>query len=208
MIGSFSICHMYLYRYTPRNGHLHTYEAELHQRYLEGKCTPVKCAHDSLKAFKYFEKYDRDWMYFLIDTKLAKKTDPEYSKEPSKVVHGFVSLTKLPRWASHEVAMLYVNPEMRGQGLGALVYDCVLQDKIILVSGSTQSFAARRLWMKLAQNSNYVVWAQDLMNLDRTSLVTVEGGDFDCSFKLYNDMKTKRRKQTEDIRLIAVLNRK
>lgn len=102
--------------------------------------------------------------------------------------------------------MVYVNPEHRGKGLGPLLYDTLLRDGKIIVSGFSQRPPSRKLWVKLAQNPNYTVWAQDIMDLKRASQVEVEDGKLVCDLKLYRDIKTIRRKKREDIRLIAVMN--
>jgi len=89
--------------------------------------------------------------------------------------------------------------------MSAFIYDTVLKDEIILVSGEMQNIRARAIWVKLVKHPNYTVWAQDLMDLSRKEMVDVENDELVCSLKLYNDLKMKRRKRKEDIRLIAVV---
>jgi len=100
--------------------------------------------------------------------------------------------------------MLYVNPEYRGKGISSILYDSILSEGVILVSGKMQNAAARRLWIRLVKDSRYTVWAQDLMNLNRCALVSIEEDELDCPLKLYKDLKMRRRKQTEDIRMIVI----
>jgi GNAT superfamily N-acetyltransferase len=190
---------MFFYRYIPRSAHLHKYEAEMHSRFLAGKCEHVQG-----NIYKFFERADGDWVYFVVDEVAARETEPKASRLPSKAILGFCSLTKIPRWISFEVSMLYVNPDLRGKGVSMQLYDAILNDGVVLVSGKMQNIGARRLWVKLASNPAYVVWAHDIMNLKRFDTVTVEENELDCSLKIYNDLSMRRRKQTEDIRLIAV----
>ncbi len=199
---------MFFYRFKPRSTHLHRYEAEMHRRFLSRKCKLVRTL-PGLQICKFYERCDGDWIYFVIDVSLARSIKRfshwEASRKPNPCILGFCALTKIPRWMSHEVAMLYVNPEHRGKGISSLIYDAILGDGVILVSGKMQNAAARRIWIRLVKDPRYTVWAQDLMNLKRTALVSVEDDELNCSLKLYRDLKMRRRKQTEDMRLICCL---
>jgi len=196
---------MFFYRYKPRSTHLHKFEAEMHKRYLSKRCKLVRCITPTLHVFKFFDRNDRDWIYCAINPIIAKTFKPKRTLKANPAIYGFCSLTKIPRWVAHEVSMLYVNPDARGKGISSFIYDTVLKDKIILVSGELQNIRARAIWIKLVKNESYTVWAQDLMDLSRKDIVYIENDELSCSLKLYNDLKMKRRKKKEDIRLIAVI---
>lgn len=199
---------MFFYRFNPASTHLHKYESEMHLRYLQGRCEQVQCEHPILEAYKFHQKADGELVYFLVNPKVAKKTPIKESKEPHPAIPGFVALSKMPRWTAREVTMVYVNPEIRARGLGQLIYDTVLRDNILLMSGVSHCIKSKRLWMSLIQNPNYQVWAHDIMNLNRCSQVWIEDDDIKCDFQLYRDIKTKRRVQREDIRLLAIYKAK
>lgn len=199
---------MYYYRWMPSDSHLNAFESEIHQRFLDGRCEQIECTHPTLEAFKFYDYDVKDWNYFLIDTELALATKPrKSSRKPNPAVHGFCSLERIKRWVSYEITMVYVNPEQRGKGLGPLLYDCVLRDGKIIVSGFSQRPPSKKIWIRLAQNPEYFVWAHDIMDLSRSEQIDVVNGKFVCGLKLYRDIKTIRRKKREDIRLVAVLNK-
>lgn len=198
---------MFFYRYTIASTHLHRYQADIHKRFLSGRCERVKSSSTGFRIYKFFDNVDRDWIYFAIDHKLAKKVQPKVSKQPSSVILGFCSLTKLPRWLAMEVSIVYTNPQLRGKGIASMLYDAILRDGVILISGYSQCSASRHLWMKIIQNPLYVTWAHDIVNLKRYSQVTVENNQFDCSLRIYQDIKKVRRKRREDIRFIAIYPR-
>src|SRR5271167_2562740 len=177
----------------------------MHKRFLSKRCKLVRARSPELHVFKFFDRNDRDWIYFAINPILAKSFKPKRTLTANPAIYGFCSLTKISRWVAPEVSMLYVNPEARGKGMSGFLYDTILRNKIILVSGEMQNIRARAIWIKLVKNPSYTVWAQDLMDLSRKEMVEVENDELVCSLKLYNDLKMKRRKRKEDIRLIAVV---
>lgn len=192
---------MFFYRYIVVESHLNKYSGWLQERYLSGKTCKVATSGKNIHIQKIFDSTAKEWVYFALD--VSTRFTPIVSKTPNPAVLGFCSLTKIPRWKALETSMLYVNPEARGKGIASLIYDAVLKDGVMLMSGFSHNQKSRRLWMKLVQNPRYTTWAHDILNLDSYSDITVEDDTFQCDLKVYEDIKKMRRKRRQDIRIIA-----
>jgi hypothetical protein len=55
----------------------------------------------------------------------------------------------------------------------------------------------------MIENPNYVVWAHDLIDLNRYADVVVEDGKIECQLKIYEDIKKIRRRRRQDVRFVA-----
>lgn len=123
-------------------------------------------------------------------------------------VHGnvvaFVELERPKRWVAQEVTYLFVRPDYRKLKIATHLYDVVIEDGILLMSGWSQNPKSRGLWMKLVANKNYTVWAQDILNLDRICQVYFDDGELQTDLKLYHDINKKPRKLKTDVRLFAM----
>lgn len=175
----------------------------MHKRFLMDKSIKVATAGPDIQVHKFFEPITKEWIYFAINPQIAKEVQPKSSKLPSTAVLGFCSLAKIPRWVALETNIMYVNPEARGKGIATILYDSVLKDGVILISGGSHNVKSRRLWMKMVQTPQYVTWAHDLLDLDRFADIAIEDDTFQCSLKIYQDIKKVRRKRREDIRILA-----
>jgi GNAT superfamily N-acetyltransferase len=193
---------VFFYRYRVAERHLNRYAGEMHQRYLAGKTEKVATAGRDVQLHKFYDREDRNWIYFALDMKLAPKLQKITSK-PYPPILGFISMTKLPRWAVYETNMIYVSPAARGQGMATVLYDAVMRDGVMVMSGYSHNPKSRRLWMKLVSDPKYTTWAHDIVNLDRYSDLFVEEDNFQCQLKLYEDIKKMRRHLKEDVRIIA-----
>lgn len=141
-----------------------------------------------IKAYYYYDKQYKKHLYCIV--------------KDFKVV-CFCELEKRPRWVAKEVTYLYVLPEYRGMQLAAKLYDVILADSNILISGASQNVKSRGLWLKMIKQSKHIIWAQDLLNLDRIAAIYHEDNKLICDLKLYCDLKKKPRKLKEDIRFLA-----
>ena len=180
---------MFFYRYRVVETHLNKYAAWLYNIFLSGKSEKVATSGRDLHIHKVLDKSAGEWVYFAI--------------QKAKEVIGFCSLTKIPRWKGLETSMLYVNPLARGKGIASIIYDAVMKDGVIVISGYSHNPKSRSLWLKMVQNPKYVTWAHDIINLNRYAPIYVENGKFECELKLYEDIKKRRRLRRQDIRIIA-----
>lgn len=196
---------MFFYRYNVSESHLNKFSRSLHELFLSGNTIKV-ATFCNLQIHKVFDDVDLAWVYFVIDPLMALvlKAIPKNSK-PSEVVLGFVVLSKIRDWVAMEVNILYVNPLFRGQGVASALYDGVMKDGVIMISGDRQNQKSRSLWLKMVSNPRYTVWAQDLLDLSRHEPIYIdEEGALECKLKLYDDIKTRRRVKRQDIRMIAI----
>jgi hypothetical protein len=170
-----------------------------------GKSKRVATSSGSdLEIHKIFDKATREWIYFVVDkTFPLEKCPKRQSNRPHPVVIGFCAMVKQPRWVAHETVMLYVSPESRGRGIATILYDGIMKDGVIVMSGYSHNPKSRNLWMKIVSTSTYITWAHDIVNLDRYSSIEVIDGKFRCDLKLYEDIKKIRRRRKQDVRIIA-----
>ena len=183
---------MFLNRRGVEESHLHNYSDYLFEAYTCYDVVRVAYCRNKLQVYKVFIKKDKAWVYFMID-----------STEKIKKSLGYICLHTIPRWKALETFNLYVPPEFRGMGIAQMLYDSVLKDGKIVMSGWSHTPASYALWMKLVQNPAYVSWAHDILNLRRLAPILIEDDKYVCEFKLYDNMKNVRKKKLEDIRIIV-----
>lgn len=151
-------------------------------------------------CFKYIDSKNERVEYILIDKSIKDEADSIC--DPS--VMGFISLSSLKKWVAIETMILYVAPSFRRKGIASKLYDEVLKDGQIVISGNQHNPKSRALWLKMAKNPSYVVWATDVNDLSKTSDVWEDDGEIICNLKLYDDINMKPRRPKEDIRFIAI----
>jgi hypothetical protein len=192
---------MFFYRYKVAEPHLNKYACEMHAAFLAGKTEKNATVGKDIQIHKWFDREDKAWVYFALSMPLAS-TPHKVSRKPYAPILGFICLSKVPRWHVLETDIIYVNPNARGQGMATVLYDAVLKDGHIVMSGYSHNPKSRRLWMKLVQNPKYVTWAHDIINLDQYSDVWVDEDQFECNLKLYDDIKKIRRRMKSDVRIL------
>jgi hypothetical protein len=116
---------------------------------------------------------------------------------------GFCVLEKRRGWTGLETNMMYVSPNCRGEGIASLLYESIMKDGVIVISGYSHNKKSRRLWMSIVNNPKLNTWAHDIVNLDVYAPIAVKNDTFDCSLKLYEDIKKMKNKRESDIRIIA-----
>lgn len=199
---------MYYYRYKLAEPKLDRDGVRLHRLVTEDQAQLIHLSKNQIGIWKYDNVEDERVEYVMIshNTPLGK---PEDYQILNPQVMGYCSLNKLKDWAAIETAILYTSPEWRGQGVAYKLYEWILHDGQIVICGEQHNPKSRALWLKLLQDQRYVVWACDMKNIDRQSDVWIdEDGEIICNLKLYVDIKMKKRKMKEDIRLIAINPRK
>lgn len=119
-------------------------------------------------------------------------------------VYGWLLLEK--RWMAYEVAQSFVFKPFRGDGWGRLLYISAIEDDVLLASGNQQTKAGRNLWKGLVKSDRFHIWAHDFKDLDRVADVVYDEDDdaLWSTLKIYEKYKRPRKKQTEDIRLLAM----
>ena len=172
--------------------HLFIYSKYLFDVWSRGESELVAYCGNKLHVHKIFIKKDRTWIYFVVDT-----------SEKITTSLGYICLRTIPRWKALETFNLYVPKEYRGLGLALKLYDAVLKDGKIVMSGWSHTKKSQGLWMKLVENTKYVSWAHDILNLKRLAPILIEDGKYVCEFKLYDSMKNIRKKKHEDIRIVV-----
>jgi GNAT superfamily N-acetyltransferase len=116
-----------------------------------------------------------------------------------------VELERPKRWCAQEVTYLFVRPDYRKLGVASHLYDIILNDDVLLMSGWSQNPKSKGLWMKLIKEGNYTIWAQDILDLDRICQVFFdEDGELVTNLKLYHDIHKKPRRLKTDVRLFAM----
>lgn len=198
---------MFYYRYNVDEAHLNKFCRHLHAAFLAGETLRIDSKQSArLQTHKIYDAESEAWIYFSIDSLLATTFPPLPKKSiPSNCVRGFVALSKIRDWVAMEVEILYVTPEFRGNGCALNLYENVLKDGVILVSGNKQNIKSRHLWLKMLENPKLTVWAHDLVNTDRYSPIIVDDdGDIYCQMKMYEDIKKRRRVKKQDIRYVAI----
>lgn len=195
---------MFFYRYRVAEAHLNKHSGWLYQQYLLGRTSLVATSSPNLVIHKIFDKRSDEWMYFVVDTAIDSSSIPtKLSRTPHPAILGFCALEKIPRWVALETTMLYVNPLSRGRGIATLIYDAIMKDGVIVMSGFSHNIKSRKLWMNIVQNPKYTAWAHDIINLDSYAAIYVEDGLYKCALKLYEDIKKMRRRRKYDVRIIA-----
>jgi GNAT superfamily N-acetyltransferase len=183
---------MFLNRPGIEESRLYDYSEYLFTAYSHCHVERVAYCRNKLQVFKVFIKKDKAWIYFMIDT-----------SEKIKKSLGYICLHTIPRWKALETFNLYVPPEYRGMGIAQALYDSVLKDGKIVMSGWSHTTKSHGLWMKIVQNRDYISWAHDILNLRRLAPILIEDDKYVCEFKLYDSMKNVRKKKLEDIRIIV-----
>lgn len=195
---------MFFYRHNVEESHLNRYSCTLFNWYLSGKTTKVATGNKNLRIEKVFDKQSQEWVYFVIDQSVDCDIQNRKSSRPHPAVLGFCTMSKRPRWVALETTMLYVSPLSRGKGIASLLYDAILKDGVIVMSGYSHNAKSKKLWLKIVSNPSYVTWAHDIVNLNEYAAIDVVDGNFDCSLKLYEDIKKMRRRRKSDVRIIAI----
>lgn len=136
----------------------------------------------------------------------AKEPDPErwMEKDLYNWIVGFMELTSARSgWKSFEVGMSWIQPALRGKGLGKEMYDtAVLHDGIILMSGTSQSTASQRIWQSMIRDNRYTVYAIDLARPEKPLPIDLQADYIDI---LSGDTSKKVYSRVENqIRLVAV----
>lgn len=181
----------YRHKLTERSPNRHCDWLKSHLRF--GSSILLRHANDvyegNVSVSKYYDKKYRKLVYFL-------HCDGE--------VLAFVELEQPKKWVAHEVTYLFVRADYRKLGVASYLYSSIIEDGILLMSGWSQNPKSRGLWMKLIKQEKYNIWAQDILNLERTCQVYFDDGELQSSLKLYQDINKKPRKLNSDIRLFAM----
>jgi hypothetical protein len=76
---------------------------------------------------------------------------------------GFIELDNVrPGWKSRTVEYAFIREDLRGTGLGTMLYDAALvAGGEILCGGELQSAAARRVWLSILKNPSYTCWVEN-----------------------------------------------
>jgi GNAT superfamily N-acetyltransferase len=76
---------------------------------------------------------------------------------------GFIELEPVkPGWAAQHVYFAFLRKDLRGKGLGKMLYDAALvAGGEILAAGDLQSSDARRLWLSIIRNPDYICWVDN-----------------------------------------------
>jgi GNAT superfamily N-acetyltransferase len=169
---------------------------------IEEEATVVARVKDQVFIYKY-ENEERDQVeYFMIDYSIELST-PEDFQSFCPAFMGFCALSYLEDWAAIETSILYVSPNFRRMGVAEQLYDAILDDGQIVICGWSHNPKSRALWKKMMSNPKYVIWAQDMNDIDRISDVWFDEEDeMVCNLKVYVDIKVKTCK--EDVRLVAI----
>lgn len=194
---------MFFYRYRVRESHLNRYAGCLHTEFLLSKSQRVAALGQHLEVHKIFDTTSRNCVYFIVDLAADASAHPKKSSAPHPAVIAFCSMSKMPRWVALETTMLYVSPAHRRLGLARRLYDTIMKDGVIIMSGYSHNQKSRRLWMSIVQNNRYIAWAHDILDLDRYADILIEDGTIECSLKIYEDIKKMKRLRRQDIRIIA-----
>lgn len=159
----------------------------------KGRPTVVRTEQTRYGDFSVSKYYDREYRKLI------------YFLHSNGAVLAFVEMERPRRWVAHEVTYLFVRPDYRQHGVASHLYDVILEDGILLMSGWSQNPKSRGLWMKLIKRKEYTVWAQDILDLDRICQVFFnEFGELQTDLKLYHDINKKPRKLKTDVRLFAM----
>lgn len=194
---------MFFYRHNVSEPQLDKYGCWLYDQFLKGTTELVATCGDKIKVHKVFDKSDGQLCYFILDHKIKVESKEDLKKQ-NPAVMGFCSLSKLPRWKALETTMLYVSPLWRRSGVALMLYDAIMKDGVVLMSGYSHNPKSRALWVKLVQNERYTTWAHDILDLKKFSPIMIDdNGDFDCKLKIYEDIKKLRRRRKQDVRIIA-----
>lgn len=177
---------MFFYRYQPVEKHLDRYCGTLIKNLDKAE---LVAGTKNKGTYKVPNRPEQQIVYFSVH---------------EGVVTGLAALNKIQRWKALETGMLYVPRPFRRQGVALKLYDDVLKDGVLLMSGYSHNPKSRALWMKLVENKKYTTWAQDIVNLEHLSPIDVDDGDFVCDLKLYDDIKKLRRRRKHDVRICAI----
>lgn len=196
---------MFFYRYNVVESHINCYAWKLFRWMKEGRSEKVKRISPTIVVHKLFDPNAREWVYFAFDESIASEYGvPKRPRStPHPAVAGLCTLNKMPRWVGLETTMLYVSPAFRGKGIATKIYDAIMADGKIVISGYSHNQKSRRLWMTMVQSGKYTMWAHDIIDLSRFADLEVQDGKFVCSLKLYEDIKKLRRQRKQDVRIIA-----
>jgi hypothetical protein len=148
------------------------------------------CDKNYLHYFKVELRVDglNTLVYFSLDT-------------ISRAVVAFCVLEKIPGWMGKETRMLFTHPNWRGKGKAIELYDVIMADGVIVISGKSHNPNSRQLWKKLVGLEKYTTWAQDIKDLKRVAPILVDDDEeLFCELKLY---AAEKRNPIEDIRIIA-----
>lgn len=193
---------MFFYRHTVDERAFQEDGCRLHRMAIEEEATVVARVKDQVFIYKY-ENEERDQVeYFMIDYSIELST-PEDFQSFCPAFMGFCALSYLEDWAAIETSILYVSPNFRRMGVAEQLYDAILDDGQIVICGWSHNPKSRALWKKMMSNPKYVIWAQDMNDIDRISDVWFDEEDeMVCNLKVYVDIKVKTCK--EDVRLVAI----
>lgn len=195
---------MFFYRYNVVESHINCYAWWLFRWMKEGRSEEVKRISSSVMVHKLFDPNAREWVYFAVDEKKAEHLGIGRPKStPHPAIVGFCALNKIPKWVALETTMLYVSPEYRGGGVARKIYDAIMTDGQIVISGYSHNPKSKSLWMRMVKSRKYAMWAADILDLTRNAQIEIVDGKFECSLKLYEDIKKLRRQRKQDIRIIA-----
>ena len=119
------------------------------------------------------------------------------------VVYGWINISPAgPGWECWTVEQVFVFPQARGDGWGAVLYDAVInREGLMLASGWQQSRMGRRMWRSLVKSDRYNIWAHDFRTPTRYAGVAY---DPDSDRVVSDLMLYSRRRHHEDIRLVAM----
>lgn len=181
---------MYFYTNRVAETHLNKYANKLLKRWDACETEKVTGVSKDLEIHKTEETKTSERIYFIVD-------------KANKTVPGYCCLDVIPGWTALETNMLFVNPSYRGLGIALIIYDGILKDGNIVISGWSHNPKSKGVWYKLATNKKYTAWAHDIKNLDRYCQLDAEDNQLKCDLKLYENIRNKKSKQQkEDIRII------
>ena len=180
---------MYFYKFSLDDSYLRKYARWLHALLHYNSVDFLERTTHNFISFKYHDKENKHFIYGM------------YDEDTDKVI-SYCVLGKFYRWKAKETRMLFVDPDYRKLGLALELYDIMLKDGNLILSGYSHNIKSKKLWFKLLKNEKYTSYAVDIMNHHRTAQIVVEGKDYFCELKLYNSIEKKRKKKTEDIRVL------
>lgn len=155
-----------------------------------------ECYKGRLAAVKntpaYLISWGRNRIYFIAD-----------SAQDTLYIKGWVWLKHQKDWKAWEIEQIFVFSGQRGQGIGALLYEIpIVNEGLILASGSQQTKSSRAVWKRFVQTDKYKVWAQDFKKLDDIGPVIYdpESDELWSTLQIY----TRTKVRGTDVRLLAI----
>lgn len=115
---------------------------------------------------------------------------------------AWLYLWKQKGWFAWEVIQVFVFDGFRGSGLSKKLYEAAINvDRLVILSGVTQSKSSRGLWKSFIKNNDFDVFAIDIKDTKRTSQVfwDDEFEEIWCTLEVYTRIPSR----TTDVRIVA-----